>query len=116
MEEKNLLFTLADSLVKRTYKLTLNFPYRFQSSIGDQLRRAILSVVLNLVEGGARSSPKEKRQFLNIAYSSLKEAKYLLYFSQECKIINIDEYNELIKDVSRLAALFYGLLRKRRNL
>lgn len=66
MNEKNLLSRLADELAKEIFRKTLDFPYKFQSSIGDQLRRAILSVVLNLVEGGARASAKENLMFTTL--------------------------------------------------
>lgn len=113
MGEKNLLFDLANELVKKMYKVTLDFPFKYQSSIGDQSRRASLSIVLNIVEGGARKSPKERKQFLNIAYSSLKEAKYLIYFSYECGILKETEYLDILKNTNRLAAILYGLLYKK---
>lgn len=63
MNEKNLIFNLADNFVKDVFKKTLDFSFKFQSSLGDQLRRSSLSVVLNIVEGGARLSQKEKNNF-----------------------------------------------------
>lgn len=113
MDPRNLLFYLSDGLVRDIYRITLKFPYPFQSSVGDQLRRASLSVVLNIVEGGARKSIKEKRQFRNIAFSSLKETKYLLYFSLELELINQLFYEDKMKRVNKLAAILYGLLYKK---
>lgn len=113
MGQKNLIFDLADSLVKIIYKKTLDFPFKFQSSLADQLRRASLSIVLNLVEGGARISLKEKRQFLNIAYSSLKETKYLVNFAYEFKLISEKDFKEIFEKINRLAAILYGILYKK---
>jgi four helix bundle protein len=79
MVYSNLLFDLSNTSAIKIFKKTLTFPQKYQYSVGDQLRRASLSVVLNIVEGGARISPNEKRQFMNISYGSLKETKYLLY-------------------------------------
>lgn len=110
MTGKSLLFDISDNLVKKIYKSTLRFPYRDQSSIGDQLRRASLSIVLNIVEGGARLSSREKRQFLNISFSSLKETKYLVYFSKEMNLIDLILYEELMADINKLAKLMYGIL------
>lgn len=107
---RSLLFEIADELVKTVYKETLNYSYKYQSSIGDQLRRASLSVVLNIVEGGARHSLKEKRQSLNIAFGSLKETKYLIYFSRELSLITNDFYISIMEKVNRLARLMYGIL------
>ncbi len=44
----------------------------------DQLERAALSVVLNLAEGSAKTSPKERARFYGISYASLRETQVLL--------------------------------------
>lgn len=114
MDSKNLLFELSNKLAKKIYKITLDFPYKFQSSVGDQLRRSILSVVLNIVEGGAYGSEKERNRFRKIAFSSLKESKYLIYFIKDLELINEDHYQEIMVEVNRLAGLLYGLTFKKR--
>lgn len=48
-------------IAKSIYLLTLIFPQRYQFSLGEQLRRSILSVPLNITEGNARLSDKEKK-------------------------------------------------------
>lgn len=110
---KNLLFEKADPLVKRIYKLTLNFSSRYQFSIGDQLRRSSLSVILNIVEGGARKSPKEKQQFLNITFGSLKETKYLIYFIKDLDLIDKKNFDEIMEGINELAKIIYVLLYRR---
>ena len=44
----------------------------------DQLLRASLSVALNLAEGSAKPTPKERRRFYSIALASLRETQALL--------------------------------------
>ncbi len=110
-DKKNLFFELSDDICRVIYKKSLTFPHNFQSSLGDQIRRASLSIVLNIVEGGARISDKEKRQFLNFAFSSLKETKYLLYFAKDFQLIEKIFFEEIIKKINRLAGLLYGYLK-----
>lgn len=110
MEEKSLLIERADPVVKTIYRATLLFPYKYQSSIGDQLRRSSLSVILNIVEGGARKSAREKQQFLNISFGSLKETKYLVEFSYEFKLLQQDPFRNIMIDLNNLAKIMYGLL------
>lgn len=112
MNKKNLLFNLADELSFLIFKKTLGFDYKYQSSIGDQLRRASLSITLNLVEGGAKSTEKEKNQYRKIAYSSLKETKYLVHFCKRLNLIDEDFYEEIMEKINTLAKLLYGLIRK----
>lgn len=106
------MFELADEISQSIYKTTLDFPYKYQSSIGDQLRRAGLSIVLNIVEGGAKKSDKEKTQYRRISFASLKETKYLVYFSHKMKLINDSYYKEIMSIINRLAAILYGLIYK----
>ncbi len=115
MAVPNLLFDLSNRMVIKIYKCTLNFPQKYQFSVGDQLRRSSLSIVLNIVEGGARLSFNEKRQFMNISYGSLKETKYLLYFSKELGLIERSFYIEIMEPVNELARVLYTLLYKNKK-
>ncbi len=83
MEQKNnITVKKADELARLVYKLTRDFPKEEMFGLTSQIRRASLSIPLNVIEGYARSASKSYRQFLDIAYGSLKETKYLLYFSR----------------------------------
>lgn len=80
VELKNLMH----QYVKYVYKITKNFPRDELHGVTSQLRRAVLSVILNYTEGFARrrgADCKVYKNFLEIAYGSLKESEYLIYFS-----------------------------------
>lgn len=108
-----LLFNKADSLSRKIYKTTLNLPYKYQSSIGDQLRRASLSVILNIVEGGARQSIKERHRFNVISFGSLKETKYLIFFCHGLHLMEEKLFEEIAAEIDELARIMYGLLYKK---
>ena len=74
--------------VKFVYHLTKNFPREELYGVTSQLRRAALSVVLNYIEGYARFKPGSKLQFYEQSYASLKESKYLVYFSYTEEYLN----------------------------
>ena len=67
---------LADLLYNQIIELKL--PYYLK----DQLRRASSSVVLNLVEGNARRTKKDKRRMYNYAYASAKEVQACLFLAK----------------------------------
>jgi four helix bundle protein len=48
-------------------------------AIRGQLSRASLSIVLNLAEGSAKPTPKERRRVYAIALGSLRETEALLH-------------------------------------
>ncbi len=67
----------------RTYHMAVELYRRCEqipakAHLKDQLQRAALSVVLNLSEGSAKPTPKERRRFYSIALASLRETQSLL--------------------------------------
>lgn len=82
--------------VKGAYRVTKQFPKEELYGVTSQLRRAALSVVLNYIEGYARFKIGYKQQFFENAYGSLKESKYLIYFSYTEEYIHTEEYEKLL--------------------
>jgi len=88
---------LADELAWIVYSLTDNFPKAELYGLTSQLRRAALSVVLNIVEGHSRNNKNEFRRFLLIALGSLAETDYLIQFALKREYINKKAYNKTIQ-------------------
>jgi four helix bundle protein len=66
----------------RTLDLALEFYEQainldVQGHLKDQLLRAASSIPLNLSEGNAKSSVKEKKRYYQTAYGSVKECQTL---------------------------------------
>lgn len=91
--QKLIAWQIADKLAWSVYELTDKFPRHELYGLTSQLRRAVLSVPLNIVEGHSRNSKNEFRQFLRIALGSLAETDYLIQFSLKRKYISEEEYN-----------------------
>lgn len=79
--KKLVAWETADKLAWEVYLLTDKFPRDELYGLTSQLRRAVLSVPLNIVEGHSRNNRNEFRQFLKIALGSLAEVDYLLQFA-----------------------------------
>jgi four helix bundle protein len=78
------------SYVKLIYHITKQCPKNELYGVISQIRRSTLSIILNYIEGYARrkrSDCKIYKNFLEISYGSLKESKYLLFFSYEEKTL-----------------------------
>lgn len=93
--KKLIAWQKADLLARRVYSVSFNFPKHEIYGLTSQLRRAALSVVLNIIEGHARQSKKEFHQFLKIAYGSLAEVEYLLVFACEQGYFPKKDFEEL---------------------
>ncbi len=105
------LIQKADELAHLVYPLTYKFPQEEKYALGDQIRRAIVSVPTNLIEGIARGGEKEKRQFANIAYGSLKESRYLCGFAYKEKLINENDFQIISPKFEELSKLLFSFLK-----
>ena len=85
----------ADELAYQVYLATKSFPKEEIYGITSQLRRAVLSIPVNIVEGYGRQGKKELKQFLNIALGSLAETEYLIDFSLRLNYLTIEKHNKL---------------------
>jgi four helix bundle protein len=96
-------------MVKTVYKITEHFPRREYFILIPQIKRAALSVLLNISEGLARKSNKEKIRFLEIARGSIVELDAQIEISNELGYLNsedveiLDDYlNNLFAQLSSL--------------
>ena len=88
-------YELAKQFHKDCQKLRLRAPYK------DQFDRAILSVVLNLVEGSAKPTKKDRRRFYSIAMGSLRETQ---------AILDLCNYSAQLHQSDAVAACLYCLI------
>ena len=104
---------LMDRYVNEIYDCTKNFPKDELFGVTSQIRRSSLSVILNYIEGYARGKNRNKvlKNFLEISYGSLKESKYLVYFSYKRNYLNKEKYDELLKLSEKIGAMLWGITR-----
>ena len=55
------------------YKVVRTLPSEERFALGDQLRRAAVSVTSNIAEGTGRQSLKDQAHFIELSYGSLME-------------------------------------------
>jgi four helix bundle protein len=73
--------------------------------VKTQLRRAALSIPLNIAEGQGRMHGREKRQFYNTARGSLLECVPLIQICQRLGYLNQDKYDQvygLAEDIGKM--------------
>jgi len=70
----------------------------------------VVSVAANIIEGIARGGDRELKRFLDIAYVSLAEAKFLLRFSAKQGYIDKQEYEAVRCDGEELSKLLWSLI------
>lgn len=102
----------AHELTLAIYKVTSLFPADERYSLVSQIRRSVMSVPANIVEGFKRRGDKEFRHFINIASASLEETKYYLILSLDLKYIKQDDYKGLMDFADEVSKMLYGLYKK----
>jgi four helix bundle protein len=108
--KKLIVWQKADELAFQIYLETKNFPKDETYGITSQLRRAAISIPVNIVEGTGRQSKNELKHFINIALGSLAETEYLLEFCFRLKYLSKENYSQLEalrKEVGGLLWNFY---------
>jgi len=105
------VFLLADALVIDIYSASRNFPAEERFGLQSQLRRAALSVALNIVEGSARRSTREYVNFLNVANGSSDEALYLLDVARRLSFIPERHHSELSERDAAVTRRLHAILR-----
>ena len=109
---KNLkIYQSSKVVVEDIYRLMKKFPTEERYALCDQLRRAVISVPSNIVEGLSRTSNKEKHNFLNIAYGSLMEALCQLDISADLGYITIEELKHIETESVELVRMMKGMMR-----
>ena len=96
-----------DDFVHLIYKLTRDFPKEELYGVVSQIRRAALSIILNYIEGYARQKDKVYKNFLEISYGSLKEVKYLLFFSYKENYLSKFDYQKSLKMADEIGAMLW---------
>ena len=99
--------TFADEM----YTLADNLPQRYQFSLGDQLRRAALSIPTNIAEGTGREGGKEQAYFFEVAKGSVYEVVSLLAMVGKRGQLESDQYQVHRQKANELAAMLSGLAR-----
>ena len=92
----------------RTLDLAIEFyqkteELKLKGNLRDQLDRAASSIPLNLSEGNAKRTPKEKRRYFHTAYASVQECKTIF------RLIKKDQ-EEIANIADRLGASIYRLM------
>ena len=95
-------------LVQKIYEIAKNFPKSELYSLGDQIKRASISIPSNIAEGSGRNTTKEFIQFLYISLGSACELETQLIIAHKLKYIK--NINNLINNINEIKKMINGLI------
>jgi len=106
------VYKLANNLVSEIYNITKKFPKEENFILVSQIKRAAISVALNIAEGSSRTK-KEFARFVEISLGSLIEVKACFILAKNLKYVSEDNFNQIIRKIDEL---FFKLLNLKKYL
>lgn len=97
------------ALVSEVYRIQSQFPKEERFALGDQIRRAAVSITANLAEGSGRQSLKEKIHFIEISYGSLMEVFCELQTACDLGYMTDEQLNNIRPQFTDIAKMLSGL-------
>ena len=88
------VFTAGKNLVLSCYKISKLLPPDERFNMTQQLRRAALSIQLNIAEGSSRKSAIERRRYYEISRGSVIEVDTILDIATELEYYKKEDLTE----------------------
>ena len=109
------VYAKSRQLVVTIYALLKHFPAEEKYALGDQMRRAVISVPSNIAEGMGRLSDKDQAHFLNMSYGSLMEVYAQADIAHDLKYIDDEMFNQLEEQVDSISKMIQSMCYIRKN-
>jgi four helix bundle protein len=104
------IWKLSLKITKDIYDFTAKKEFSRDFGLRDQIRRAIISVSSNIVEGFEKNNNNEFIRFLKIAKGSVGEVRNQLYIALDVKYITELEFEKSNKDLENIAGQIGGFI------
>ena len=101
--------------VIKVYRITNTFPVEEKFGLVNQLRRASVSVAVNIAEGAARQTNKEFVNFLYITRGSLSEIETELVISRKLGFLSDQDFEMLALEIDAISRMLSGLIKRLRS-
>jgi len=95
---------------KEVYALVKHLPKEENYALGDQLRRAAVSVASNIAEGYGRQSDKDYIHFLKFARGSLNEVETQLLLAVDFGYLTEEQISKALGIIANEARMLTGLI------
>lgn len=106
-----LVWQKAHALVIEIDALAMRLP-RDRGTLKAQMRRSAESIPTNIVEGCARGTQGEFRQFLQISAGSGGELEYQLQLARDYGLMDVREWQRLNDQTVEVRKMLIGLIKK----
>jgi len=103
------------NFIKNIYELTNDFPASELYGLTSQLRRAAVSITVNISEGYARNSDKELIHFLYISLGSISEIETLLLIVSDLEFKDHNHISPLLNEIEEIRKMLLSLIKHNKS-
>lgn len=104
------VYQYSKEFVLECYKLTRHFPAEERFAMVQQIRRAALSVHLNLAEGASRKSVVERKRYFEIPRGSVIEIDTAFGIAFSLEYVNMEQIHHLGDLIIKTFKLLTGMI------
>ncbi len=114
--ENLIVYKKSLNLVEDIERLCSEIKGKVDFEYTNQLKRAALSIPLNIAEGHGRWHKNDRKQFYFIARGSVFECVPLIQILHKKGLIEINDYNKLYSELEEIAKMLSGLIKSTEQL
>jgi four helix bundle protein len=104
------IWKLSLKITKEVYGLTAKKYFVKDLALREQIRKAVISISSNIVEGFEKNNNNEFIRFLKIAKGSVGEVRNQLYIALVVNYITQEEFNKINQELENLASQIGGFI------
>lgn len=104
------VFKFSQELALECYKITKLFPDSEKFAMISQIRRAALSVHLNIAEGCSRKTKPDRKRFYEIARGSVIEIDAAIGIAYKLTYANLEQLKPLGENIIKSFKLLSGMI------
>lgn len=108
--EKLKVWSESRLFIKDVFIVVNKFPPK-EYSIKDQIKRAVISIALNIAEGSDKKSDKDFIRFLRMSLGSINEAVTAFYIALDLKFMTKEDFDTLYEKSNDISRMINGLVR-----
>mgnify|MGYP003450571294 CR=1 FL=1 len=93
------------------YSITKTFPKEEVYGLTSQMRRASISIPSNIAEGSRKSTDKDFKSFLHIAYGSCAELEVQVMYAKDFNYISQEVSSSLLEKISQVSRMLNSFIK-----
>ena len=107
------VYQFSQELILECYRITKLFPSDEKYAMVQQIRRAALSVHLNIAEGSSRKSNTERTRYFEIARGSVVEIDTAIGIAYKLSYVDMEQLQQLGNLIIKNFKLLSGIVNKK---